>query len=103
MPDDERPKSIMQSLGEFVGHITHAVKTKVPDPASPPPPPPPPPSSPNDRTSPAPGSPKVHSRQETQERTVYTPDSKMVLRRTIIEEVEVRPHDPPSNDETTRS
>jgi hypothetical protein len=82
MGDPPRPKSLMKSLGEFVGHITRAVTTPVP----------PPPKTPA-------GEPDVQSRRHTEEQTVYSPDGKrMILRRTVIEEVEMQPPTPREND-----
>jgi hypothetical protein len=67
MPDSEPSKSLARSLGEFFGHVIHGVKT---DPAKK----------------------VVKTRTETEER--QTPDGqKVILRRTIVEEVEVRPED----------
>ncbi|MFM9994902.1 MAG: hypothetical protein ACKVU4_03775 [Phycisphaerales bacterium] len=65
-------KSIMRSLGEFFGHVAHGFKSDVR----------------RDRQV---------VRHETEERSADTPDgSKLVLRRTTIEEVEVR--HPPAHD-----
>lgn len=60
----------MRSLGEFVGHIAHAVRSDVTPPST-------------DNTT------VRQSRQETQEQTVHTPDGRVVLRRTVIEEIEL--------------
>ncbi|HLO41312.1 MAG TPA: hypothetical protein VK176_09835 [Phycisphaerales bacterium] len=67
MSDQGQPKSIARSLGEFFGHVIHGVKT---DPARK----------------------VVKTSEEVEERT--TPEGqKVILRRTIVEEVEVRPQD----------
>lgn len=63
---DERPKSIMRSLGEFFGHIAHGIKT---DPTKPPS--------------------AVREVKRTVEETRR--DDGVILRRTVIEEVELRP------------
>lgn len=63
-------KSIMRSLGEFFGHIAHAVRT---DPARP---------DPRGRTV---------TRQTVEEEQRDTPQGPVRLRRTIIEEVELPP------------
>lgn len=63
--DQPPPKSISRSLGEFFGHIWHGVKT---DPA-------------RDR--------KVIHREVTEERAP-TEQGEITLRRTTIEEVEIR-------------
>jgi hypothetical protein len=62
MPD-RKDDSLMRSLGEFFGHVWKGVKT---DPTK-----------------------KVVSR-EVEEEVRETPQGKVVLRRTIVEEVEVR-------------
>jgi hypothetical protein len=67
MADRDPSKSLARSLGEFFGHVIHGVKT---DPAKK----------------------VVKTRTETEERE--TPDGqKVILRRTIVEEIEVRPDD----------
>lgn len=75
MPPAPR-KSIMRSLGEFLGHVAHGFRADT--------------GGGRDR--------KV-VRTATEERTADAPDgSKLVLRRTTIEEVEVRrtpAHDAP--------
>lgn len=74
-------KSIMRSLGEFFGHIAHAVRTD--------------PSTPADRAGGAPpDSPGAPADRQVLRRTVEeeereTPRGKVTLRRTIIEEVDV--------------
>ncbi|MHC4908089.1 MAG: hypothetical protein ACYTF9_00010 [Planctomycetota bacterium] len=77
MSDDRNKpdKTIARSLGEFLGHIVKGIKT---DPAR-----------------------KV-VRQSTEERT--SDDGRMILRRTTIEEIEVRKGDLPSasDDNETR-
>lgn len=68
---DQPPKSLARSLGEFFGHIWHGVKT-----------------------DPAPGAgpgqaPERHTvKHHVQEET--SPDGQITLRRTTIEEIEVR-------------
>jgi hypothetical protein len=71
-PDD---KPLMRSLGEFFGHIVQGIKTDV-DPAAK----------------------KVVTRQTIEEEARQTPDGPVILRRTIIEEVEV-PKTPPAEQE----
>lgn len=58
-------KNLMRSLGEFVGHIVHAVRTPTPK---------------NDRR-------ELRREVETDKRD--TPQGKVTLRRTTIEEIEV--------------
>jgi hypothetical protein len=60
-------KPLMRSLGEFVGHIWSGVKTDPSKPA------------------------KQTTRREVETETRDTPQGKVVLRRTTIEEVEVQP------------
>lgn len=68
-------KGIMRSLGEFVGHVARAVAS---DPAGPR---------------------RTVVREETVERPATTADGRsVILRRTVIEEVEVRPEPDPVND-----
>lgn len=55
----------MRSLGEFFGHIVQGIKTDV-DPSK-----------------------KTVTRQTVEEETRQTPEGPVVLRRTVIEEVEV--------------
>lgn len=62
-------KSLMRSLGEFVGHIARGVKTPV-----------------------APRPQVV--RHQVQEETRDTPQGKVTLRRTTIEEIELPPTPP---------
>lgn len=79
----------MRSLGEFFGHIAHGVKTPAPSSTSAP------------ASSPDPNRRVVRQSVEEEERV--TPQGKVVLRRTVIEEVELprpspdaagRPDDP---------
>lgn len=63
-----KKKPLMRSLGEFFGHLAKAVKT---DPAA---------DAPARRTV----------RHDVEEQRQHTPDGTVVLRRTTIEEVEVR-------------
>jgi hypothetical protein len=64
------PKSILRSLGEFFGHIAHGVRTDPGKPGAAAPPP------------------RV-VRQVTEEETRETPQGKVILRRTTIEEIVV--------------
>ena len=73
----------MRSLGEFFGHIAHAVRT---DPAKPAPP--------HEATGPEPERQIVRQVEEEEERD--TPQGRVKLRRTIIEEVELPPPSGPS-------
>lgn len=57
-------KSLWRSLGEFVGHITHAVRT---DPVT------------------------KHARRKVEVETRDTPSGPVTLRRTTIEEIEISP------------
>ncbi len=69
----EQPKGIMRSLGEFFGHIARGIAT---DPAA--------------QREP----PRTVVREETTERDAVTADGqRVILRRTVIEEVEVVPED----------
>jgi hypothetical protein len=77
-------KSLFHNLGEFFGHIAHGIKSD-------------PPAAPSgalrlpqvgaNPAAPAPPPSGQVVRQETQERQVLTPQGKLVLRRTIIDEV----------------
>lgn len=67
MPDPS-DKSIMRSLGEFVGHIVKGVKTPVDRPPA-----------------------RREVKREVAEETRQTPGGKVTLRRTTIEEVELHP------------
>ncbi len=58
-------KSLARSLGQFFGHLIHGVK------------------------SPAPPT-RQQVRREVEEERVQTPQGQVVLRRTIIEEVEIK-------------
>lgn len=62
-------KGLMRNLGEFFGHIAQGVRTPV-------------------------GPQRTVLRKEVQEETRQTESGPVVLRRTIIEEVEVRPPEP---------
>lgn len=66
------PKSIMRSLGEFFGHVAKGVKT---DPGTKPPP-------------------RQVVRQSVEEEQRETPQGKVTIRRTTIEEIEVNPSKP---------
>lgn len=78
MPEPQQSKTVMRSLGEFFGHIVKGVRT---DPAAPP----------AREEGPA----RTVVREETHEETSETPEGKMILRRTIIEEVELRRDEKP--------
>jgi hypothetical protein len=64
----------MRNLGEFFGHIARGIRT--------------------DPSKPAHGKPaeKVVARETVEEETRETPQGPVVLRRTIIEEVQLPPH-----------
>jgi hypothetical protein len=66
---DRHDKSLMRSLGEFVGHIVRGVKAPVE------------PTPPERR----------QVNRTVEEETRDTPNGKVTLRRTTIEEVEFRP------------
>ena len=63
-------KSLLRSLGEFFGHIAHGIKT---DPAKA----------------------RTVTKKTIEHESRDTPQGKVVLRRTIIEEVELPPPSPP--------
>ena len=69
MTQPKNKKGLMRNLGEFFGHIAHGVKTPV-------------------------GPQRTVVRTEVNEETRQTPTGPVVLRRTVIEEVEVRPNTP---------
>lgn len=71
---NEPSKSIMRSLGEFFGHVAKGVKT---DPAAS-----------------AQGSARQVVRQSVEEEQRDTPQGKVTIRRTTIEEIEVDPSKP---------
>ncbi len=92
-PPAPKPKSIMRSLGEFFGHIAHAVKT---DPAAP--------NKPcgsgvRGADDDAHSTRRVVSSSTHEEPATTGADGQsVILRRTTIEEIEVRPamqSDPP--------
>ncbi|GJQ29555.1 MAG: hypothetical protein HBSAPP03_14390 [Phycisphaerae bacterium] len=68
MPDrrDESDKPLMRAIGEFFGEVWKGVKTD-------------------------PSRPGRVTRRHVEERTADTPDGKVVLRRTIVEEIIVPP------------
>jgi len=67
--DEPQKKTLMRSLGEFVGHVVKAVRTDPPHPAQP-----------------------ESRKRETVRTTVEEEDrGSMILRRTTIEEVEINP------------
>lgn len=71
----------MRSLGQFVGHLTHAVKA---NPAK-------------DGSSNTPTE-KHEVRREVEEREEIGPDGrKVTLRRTTVEEIEIQPTPDPNN------
>jgi hypothetical protein len=70
-------KPLMRSLGEFFGHIVHGIKTDVTKPDT-------------NRTV---------TRQTIEEETKQTAQGPVILRRTIIEEVEL----PPGADDSTKT
>ena len=65
MPD-KPPKSLMRSLGEFFGHIARGVRSDVK------------------------GAKPQQVRRTVEEETRDTPEGKITLRRTTIEEVEIK-------------
>jgi hypothetical protein len=67
MAEPKQSKSIMHSLGAFFGHIVRGVKT------------------------PGDGAQKREVRREVETQTRQTPEGHVTLRRTTIEEIEVRP------------
>lgn len=83
-PQAPPPKSLLRNLGEFVGHIAHGIKTdpSAPAAASAPVVPSDPPAAPIPEGTVV--------RQEVMEQEVLTPEGKLVLRRTIIDEVQRR-------------
>ncbi len=68
MPDGEK-KSLSRSLGEFFGHIWKGVQEPVDQ--------------------------KMVVRQETSEEVRNTPEGTVVVRRTVVEEMELRPREKP--------
>lgn len=64
-------KSVMRSLGEFFGHIVHGARTPV-----------------------GPEEGRRVLKHEVEEETRDTPQGKMVLRRTTVEEVEIKESPP---------
>ncbi len=78
---NQPPKSLLRNLGEFFGHVAHGI-TSNPDAPKPEIP------AVNAATSPPPSvSPGTIVRSETLEREVTTPEGKLILRRTVIDEV----------------
>ncbi|HYE63765.1 MAG TPA: hypothetical protein VD997_17365 [Phycisphaerales bacterium] len=67
-PEREPDKPLMRSLGEFFGHIVQGIKSDV-DPK------------------------KSVTKQTIEEETRQTPQGPVILRRTIIEEVQLPPAD----------
>lgn len=75
----------MRSLGQFVGHLTSAVKS---DPAK---------AEPTDTNPTKAGGEKREVRREVEEREETGPDGrKVTLRRTTVEEIEIQPSAEPS-------
>lgn len=73
----EPSKGIMRSLGEFVGHIARGVMA---DPR-------------------APSSQRRIVNEQTEQREATTPDGRrVILRRTVIDEIETREEDTPRED-----
>ncbi len=74
-------KSLLRNLGEFFGHVAHGITSDphAPKPANP--------AAKPGPAAPPPREPDVIVRSETQERVVPTPDGKLILRRTVIDEV----------------
>lgn len=68
----EKPNSLLRNIGQFVGHIAHAVKS---DPDAPPSP----------ALSPPAASQPVAARTTVEEQA--TPDGTLILRRTTIDEI----------------
>ena len=67
MGNDETKKSVSRSLGEFFGHIWKGV------------------------TEPVEGDRKIVVREEKTEEVRQTPTGTVIVRRTVVEEMEVRP------------
>ena len=81
-PGSQQPKSLLRNLGEFVGHIAQGIKSEPSAPQTPAAPVAP-------STPPAAPTPEgTVVRQEVMEQEVLTPEGKLVLRRTIIDEVQ---------------
>lgn len=68
MAERKESKSIMHSLGAFIGHVVRGVKTPARGPVE-----------------------KKEVRREVETQTRDTPEGRVTLRRTTIEEIEVRP------------
>lgn len=71
---------MLRNLGEFFGHIVQGIKTPVDPPAQ----------------GPGPGEPPPPAavRQIVEEREIQTPEGKVILRRTVIDEVRTEPAQP---------
>lgn len=80
----------MRSLGEFFGHIAQGVRTPVNQPPAAPPP------------VANPAAPRQVTRHTVEEEQRDTPQGKVTLRRTVIEEVEL-PSPPPDLNSTPPS
>ena len=74
-------KSLLRNLGEFFGHVAYGIKSdpNAPKPANP--------AEKAGSTPVPPGAPDAIVRRETHEREVATPEGKLILRRTVIDEV----------------
>lgn len=79
-----RKKTLMRNLGEFFGHIAHGVTSNPHAPQGQIPAANTPPSRP---LQPQAAPPVGAIRQQTLEQQVETPEGKLILRRTIIDEV----------------
>ncbi|MBY0311007.1 MAG: hypothetical protein K2W85_02955 [Phycisphaerales bacterium] len=73
---------LLRNLGAFVGHIWQGVRS------DPTPPPPTPQNAEPPQPPPSPDQPAKAIRQVSQEHEITTPEGKLILRRTIIDEVE---------------
>ena len=78
---NQPPKSLLRNLGEFFGHVAHGITSDphAPKPVNP--------AEKAPSAPPAPAPPEAVVRRETQEREVHTPDGKLIMRRTVIDEV----------------
>jgi hypothetical protein len=80
-------KSIMRSLGEFFGHVTKAVKAPVDAPTRSNSNPPARDQSSRNQAAPPIQAAPAEVRRSVEERVAETPGGKVVLRRTVIDEV----------------
>lgn len=72
---------MLRNLGEFFGHIVQGIKTPVD----------PPPAEPVQGPGPHQPPPPAAVRQIVEEREIQTPEGKVILRRTVIDEVRTEP------------